>query len=61
MIKTNKYSIDEQLKSIENSSITEDYEYTHLSDIEKADMVLDVFYREVSDGYNNFSVYAMDI
>ena len=61
MMKTNKYSIDEQLKAIDNSPITEDYEYTHLSDIEKADMVLDVFYGEVSDGYNNFSVYAMDI
>ena len=61
MMKTNKYSIDEQLKAIDNSPITEDYEYTHLSDIEKADMILDVFYGEVSDGYNNFSVYAMDI
>ena len=56
MMKTNKYSIDEQLKAIDNSS-----KCTHLSDIEKADMVLDVFYGEVSDGYNNFSVYAMDI
>lgn len=61
MMKTNKYSIDDQLKAIDNSPITEDYEYTHLSDIEKADKILDVFYGEVSDGYNNFSVYAMDI
>ena len=56
MMKTNKYSIDEQLKAIDNSP-----KYTHLSDIEKADMILDVFYGEVSDGYNNFSVYAIDI
>lgn len=56
MMKTNKYSIDEQLKAIDNLP-----KYTHLSDIEKADMILDVFYGEVSDGYNNFSVYAMDI
>lgn len=58
MLQDNKQEIDKWLENLENE-VNEAYD--HLSDIDKAFMVVDMFGEYINDGVKDFTPYAMGV